>query len=166
MRVLFIRHAIALEREAFTGDDLLRPLSDEGKTKAAKTFAGYAAFFDKPELIITSEAIRAKETAELLSVAFGGVKTQVSALLNPGAGYAELKKLLTTLDNKLESVAFVGHEPDFSTMIGHAVTGGGLLYMGMKKAGCAEVELGREGRGELKCLLTPRQGAKCKGKHV
>ena len=80
MRVLFIRHAIALEREEFLEDDMLRPLSEEGKTKAAKAFGVYKSLFDKPDLILSSEAVRAKETAELLSHAFDHAKITITPM--------------------------------------------------------------------------------------
>ena len=60
----------------------------------------------------------------------------------------------------------VGHEPDFSLIIGTALTGGGILYLNVKKASCIEVELGREGRGELRSMITPKQALKFKGKNV
>lgn len=166
MRVLFVRHAVALEREEFLEDDMLRPLSAEGKTKAAKVFGVYKQLFPKPDLIVSSEAVRAKETAELLSAAFEHTKTLITPLLNPGADFNAFKKLISSLDHKHECIAVVGHEPDFSLIIGTALTGGGILYLNVKKASCIEVELGREGRGELKSMMTPKQALKFKGKHV
>lgn len=166
MRVLFIRHAVALDREAFFEDDLLRPLSEEGSAKAAKVFAVYKNLFSPPELIVTSEAVRAKQTAELLSRAFDNTKQLITPLLNPGTDYNNFKKLIASLDHKCESIAVVGHEPDFSLILGSVLTGGGILYLNVKKASCIEVELGRDGRGELKSMITPKQALKLKGKHV
>ena len=47
--------------------EVITPLTDEGKKKAAKNFFALARFYQQPMLIVTSEAVRAMQTAEILS---------------------------------------------------------------------------------------------------
>ena len=163
MRVYFVRHAIAEDRESFEGDDLLRPLSAAGSQKAKKVFGLYAGLYPGLQKIYTSEATRAIQSAELLAKAFGGAPIEKTALLNPGCDYEQFKILLGQIGHRHEAIAIVGHEPDFSLIIG-GIVAGGLLYMEIKKASLIEVEMGPEGRGELKCILTPKLALKLKSR--
>ncbi len=156
MKLLFVRHAKAMEREAFIGaDDLLRPLTEEGKKKAAKNFFALARFYQQPMLIVTSEAVRAMQTAEILSDAFGGVEIVQSHLLNPGATVDELKELLIPHYDKTGCVAIVGHEPDFSLMISDLISTQGVA-LDIKKASIAEVQVDRYFKGELRFMIPPK----------
>ncbi|MCX7007820.1 MAG: histidine phosphatase family protein [Kiritimatiellaeota bacterium] len=135
-------------------DDLLRPLTAEGAHKARKLFKTLAKFYDPPELIASSKAVRARQTADLLAEFFPSAARMQTALLNPGADYQSFVRWLRELDKGLERVALVGHEPDLSLMIGGAVAQG-HLNIAVKKAACIEVDCNRIGRGELTLLLPP-----------
>lgn len=155
MKLLFVRHAIAEDPLDFKGhDDLLRPLTDEGRHKARKLFKLLAKFYAPPELIVSSEAIRSRQTADLLAETFPKATRSESAVFNPGADHAALARWLRDLDRNVERIALVGHEPDLSLMIGGAVAHG-RLNIQVKKAACIEVDCNRIGRGELTLLLPP-----------
>lgn len=163
MKLLFVRHGIAMDRPEFEGDDLERPLTEEGKRKAEKAFLGLARIYDDPELILHSPAKRARQTAALLAERFSRSELRESVLLGPGAGYASLLQCLAGLDEGLELVALVGHEPDFSEMISGLLQSSresgerpGFLHLDLRKASCAEVELHAPGAGELRSLLAPK----------
>jgi phosphohistidine phosphatase len=152
---MFVRHALAVDPLDFRGhDDLLRPLTAEGVRKARKLFKLLAKFYAPPELIVSSAAVRARQTADLLAEIFPEATRTSTALLNPGADYNSFVHWLRALDRKLERVALVGHEPDLSLMIGGAVAQG-HLNIAIKKAACIEVDCNRIGRGELTLLLPP-----------
>ena len=153
MRVLFVRHAAAVEKGAFLGSDLRRPLTDEGRKKAKTAFRALARVCGAPEIIISSQAVRAVETAEILSEAFGGTRMERSDVLNPGCDFAQFKDMVCSLGEHHDALAVVGHEPDLSVILSHVVAGG-HLRVEMKKASCAEVEMNRLGKGELKLLVT------------
>jgi phosphohistidine phosphatase len=74
MRILFIRHAAAANKAAFIGSDLNRPLTDEGRKEAQKMFKALANLYPQPNLIISSKAMRARETAEIFCACFGKTK--------------------------------------------------------------------------------------------
>jgi phosphohistidine phosphatase len=159
MRIYFIRHAIAEDRESFLEEDHLRPLSEAGRAKARKVFGIYNRLFKAPERIYTSEATRAEQTAQLLSKHFGGGAIETTPHLNPGAAYEDFKALLSTIGYPDQPIAIVGHEPDFSLILGEVIASG-MLYMDIKKASLIEVEMGLDGRGALKNYLTPQNRPK------
>ncbi|MCB1326927.1 MAG: histidine phosphatase family protein [Spirochaetales bacterium] len=166
MKLLFVRHAIALDREMHEGDDLTRPLTARGRKRARKAFRGLARLFDNIDLIVSSEATRARETADILGKVFPKATRETEALLNPGAGYADLSALLSTMGSHGKTIALVGHEPDFSEMISGLVQGGTRtpdmsfqdLHLAVKKSGLVEVNLfkGPTATGQLCNLLSPR----------
>lgn len=155
MLILFIRHAEAVEAEDFTGDDLNRPLTSAGRKSARAAFKRLAAKVEAPDLIVTSEAVRARETANILAKVFGHTAVATTALLNPGARPKALKKMLSDLPKSVRTLMLVGHEPDFSRMVS-ALVARGELAIKLKKAGCIAVELETAGRGSLLFALPPR----------
>lgn len=155
MKILFVRHALAVDPVDFAGeDDLLRPLTDEGRRKARHVFKALARFYDAPELIVSSEAVRARQTADLLAKEFPAAKRALAPEFNPGAKHAALVRWLRRCDRKLERVALVGHEPDISRMLSGLVAQG-HLNIEVKKAACIEVDANRLGRGVLTLLFPP-----------
>lgn len=155
MKVLLVRHAAAMDKGEFSGPDLLRPLTDDGRTKAKAAFKALAGVYPAPQLIISSKAVRARETADILRECLGGPAVVETDLLNPGADCKRFRKALADLAPKHEYVAVVGHEPDFSSIIGHACADG-MLRIDVKKASCVEVDLNRSlGKGELKAVYPP-----------
>jgi phosphohistidine phosphatase len=159
VRVLFIRHAAAADRAMFGGSDLERTLTDEGRKEARAMFKALAALYPEPNLVISSAAVRARETAEIFSSCFAKAKLAESKLLNPGSGFREFRKLVAELSGKPDFIVVVGHEPDFSHILGHITADGGLR-IDVKKASCIEVDINSVCKGELKALLTPKAVAK------
>ena len=152
-----------MDRLEFEGDDLLRPLTPRGKKKARKAFRGLLRLYEKLDLIYSSRAIRARETAELLQQAFYLPPCRETEALNPGADFNDLRKLLGELPSGLETVALVGHEPDFSEMIS------GLIgrppdsqaptvdsNIEVKKGSCVEIHMVGPDTGLMANMLTPR----------
>ena len=158
MKVLFIRHAKALDVSLVpSGEDMLRPLAPEGRATARRVFAGYSRAVSTPDVVISSEALRAVETARILAEAFGCTSIESSALLNSGCTLAKLRKLLRAMrDRGIETIALVGHEPDFSSLIA-GVTACGRLHIDVKKASLVQVDVSDcHEVGTLELLLTPK----------
>lgn len=152
MRILFIRHAEAVEADAFDGDDLGRPLTRSGRKKAAAAYARLFKILPKPDLIVSSEAVRAIETADLIHRRAKAAKRITTPLLNPGAGLPGFRKCIRSLRRRPDVLAIVGHEPDLSHVISQ-ITAGGRLSLRLKKGACADVDVGPSGRGTLRALL-------------
>jgi phosphohistidine phosphatase len=107
------------------------------------------------DTIVSSPLVRAVQTAELVAVALKLTQRLVQdQRLQPGFDLAQLQTLLAdyTTDNQL---MLVGHEPDFSTVIGQLIGAGRVVC---KKGGLARVDLAAVSvlHGELVWLLPPR----------
>lgn len=154
MRILFIRHAEAVEADQFEGSDMDRPLTQHGK----KLFSRIAAHIAKgyPELarIYSSKAARARQTAEILATATGS-RLDVRTALNPGATLTGIKEVVGS-SKRDDCVALVGHEPDFSSAIS-ALVADGALRLKLRKGGFAEVELPKRDAALLRALVDPKK---------
>lgn len=155
MKVLFIRHATAADKAGFGGSDLDRPLTDDGKNSAKRMFETLARLYKGPMTVFSSQALRARETAEIFCKCFhvpGPVQTE---LLNPGSEFQDFRKLVSTVQKETEFLVVVGHEPDFSHILGNVVADG-FLRIDVQKASCVEVEINSLCKGELTLVLTPK----------
>lgn len=153
-RIYFIRHAIAENREVFSGDDLERPLTRKGIRKARSIFARLAERREAPNLVISSAAKRALETAELFCKAFRLSEPSIDPDLNPGATVSGFIKVLRNLPADAGCVALVGHEPDLSLAISNLIHGEASALR-LKKCGIVEVEWSPEDGGVLLMSLPP-----------
>lgn len=153
MRILFIRHAEAVDAAEFEGDDLDRPLTEAGRKRFAKVVSFLVRNYPKPDRLLSSKAVRAWETAKDYAKGIGIKDIEVREELNPGATPDEIKSVLKEYSD-LEWIALVGHEPDFSKAIS-MLTASGKLKLKLKKGAFAEVEWAGRGDGTLRALIDP-----------
>lgn len=154
MRLLFIRHAVAEDREIHDGNDLLRELSEKGRERAHIVCKMLASYYGTPTYIFTSTALRAVQTAEIVSKHFG-VNVNESEALLPGANIESFKQLLAPYYKKDSTVIIVGHEPDFSFIISALISSEDVA-ISVKKASCIEIEIDEKFYGELKASIPPK----------
>ncbi len=109
MEIVLFRHGIAVPRSPGLRD-AQRALTDEGIEKTRQVVKGLAKLMGKPDVIVTSPLLRAKQTAEIASERFGTDVTE-DALLGEGRA-TSVVKMLSGIDAK--RVIAVGHEPDLS----------------------------------------------------
>jgi phosphohistidine phosphatase len=116
MKLIFVRHAEALDRTAAMTDEM-RYLTSEGRGSFRKTARTMLKQGVEPSLILTSPLIRAVQTAEILAetLAFFG-PLLVRNELRPGFDMEKLQELLNEFQSA-DEVVFVGHEPDLSGLI-------------------------------------------------
>lgn len=135
MQVWFVRHAIAEDRETFSGPDDERPLTDKGRQQFRAFVEWLAKRGHVPQVVITSPLVRAVETALLLSKASGLKKKYLvfDEALAPGINLEAVLELLRR--QTVETVAVVGHEPDFSSVTAQLI-GGGRLAFGKGNIAC------------------------------
>ena len=70
--IILVRHAHAMTAyEAGVQTDSARPLSDEGRQKAAQTARELASQNIRPQIIFTSPLLRAVQTSEILAQTLG-----------------------------------------------------------------------------------------------
>jgi phosphohistidine phosphatase len=156
MELLIVRHAIAVERETPGMADDARPLAPEGRTKFGKAARGLAAIVKRPDVMLTSPLLRARQTAEIAAAVWGRVKPRdLQALADgdfDGLGAALSELPATSL------VAVFGHEPHVSDLLASVLGGAAPERLTFRKGGAALVELpGKLGDGgRLVWYLRPR----------
>ncbi len=151
MRLLFIRHAKALSRQEWQSDDLSRPLSKEGIQKAREFFSKLPKIYTI-DIILSSKATRAIQTADILKEFYPNSKYFETSKLSPGATVLDFEELIERFRG-YENIAFVGHEPDFSYAIGHLV---GCEELSIKVKKASVIELIGEDFFELTGMLYPK----------
>lgn len=116
VRVHLCRHAHAIPGTP----DAERPLSDEGRRRAAAMGAELAATTPRPTAVLTSPLRRAAETAAAIGDAIG-IAPGTESTLAPGATLSALRAAVAARPGHV-SVVVVGHQPDCSE-IASALTG-------------------------------------------
>ncbi len=161
MRLLLLRHAIAEDRIAWAAggkDDLDRPLSAEGRKRMRRIADTLAWLGPELELVLTSPARRAIETAQILFSALPGEPTLLTAPpLAPDGAITAVVALIKS-HREAEAIALVGHEPNLSRLAGLLLAGSERSFLEMKKGGGALLEFpGRiaAGQASLHWLVPP-----------
>jgi phosphohistidine phosphatase len=155
MKLYFLRHGAA-EDVSPSGKDWDRRLTETGIEEMAGVARGLAELIGEVDVVLTSPLTRAHETAKIAAAALQVTRgpIQVSEKLASGSfGLEELEDLVQEFSGSYR-VLMVGHEPDFSGVVGR-LTGARIEF---KKAGLAFVETAYSGShgGVLRWLLTPR----------
>jgi phosphohistidine phosphatase len=157
MELYLIRHAIA-EKEAPSGEDSLRALSEKGAKKMRQIAKGLRMLGSQFDVILSSPYVRARETAEILADVFKmNKKLEFTDSLAP---MADPNLLLAEIDkrHRVNSIALVGHEPYLSRLISILVANGAEMSIALKKGGVCRVltdDLGAARRATMHWLLTP-----------
>lgn len=134
-KLYLLRHAKSAK--AFHGlEDIDRPLNETGYLEAYKIAEQFAKLDEKPELIITSPAIRAYTTALIFHRELKLPESQL--VLSPRLYEIEIKNLydfVAGLDDTYNSIMIAGHNPSFSQFasemnpeISHIPTSGLLRF--------------------------------------
>jgi phosphohistidine phosphatase len=126
MRLIVVRHAIAVAPEDFVGEgqpDEARPLTPKGRRRMRRVARGLRRLVPELHVIATSPYLRARETADILNDAYR--RKDVPVLLTALAQDAPLDETRAWLDAQQPeaTIALVGHEPHLSRLIGWLLTG-------------------------------------------
>ena len=115
--LLVLRHAKSSWDDSRL-DDHDRPLNDRGEADAPRVGEFVRASDLMPDAIISSDAVRARSTAEAMAAAAGFPGT---ILLEPRlyhAGVAEIVDVLASVvDEDVETVMIVGHNPGLEELV-------------------------------------------------
>lgn len=152
MELYFLRHGSAEDAGPDGSGDAGRRLTEAGAAKIKVAARGLLRLDVRPDVLLTSPLARARQTAEIVARELRR-ELRLAEALAPGCDHARLLELLAE-QRGAASALLVGHEPDFSQIIG-ALTGGRVL---LKKGGLARIDLDAldHGSGTLVWLLTPR----------
>ena len=163
MNLYVIRHAIAVEAgNPKYEEDCQRPLTGKGKDKMKKIAQGLWEMETQMDLILSSPAVRAMETAKILANRLDIKKSRLIVTEHLEAtGYAD--QLINEIKEKygdMENIALVGHEPYLSSLVSVLISGKTDSSLTLKKGGVCllttdALEYGK--CASLNWLLSPSQ---------
>lgn len=114
--LILIRHAKS-SRDDVSLADKERPLNSRGKRDAPRMGERLAKRGVKPDLILSSPAVRALATAELIAEKLDYQRTNIVVKDGVYAGEAdELLALIRSLGDTLDCVVLIGHNPELTTL--------------------------------------------------
>ncbi len=152
-----VRHAIAMERDDKWPDDAKRPLTHAGAARMRRAVQGFAALKVQIAVVLSSPAVRAMETAEIL---VRGLSPHPELIplpaLAPGVPAARVAEALGPY-GKRAGLALVGHEPGLGELAAWLV--GARLPLPFKKGGIGRIDVATwppARQGTLVWLATPR----------
>lgn len=131
MQLCLVRHAIAAERGSAYPDDRQRPLTADGRKRMAESAAGLKRLF-AAKVILTSPLLRARQTADVLSRAYGIEPVLVEAL-----GTGDHSGTLKACKKSTDATILVGHEPWMSELLSLLLTGSTEAMASVFKKGAA-----------------------------
>jgi phosphohistidine phosphatase len=127
-------------------EDERRPLIAAGEREAHDAGRALRALQVRPDAVLTSPLVRARQTAKLAAAELG-LRSTVDDALRPGFGQGALADLFAR--HAGDCLVLVGHDPDFSALL-HDLSG---THAALPKGGAARIDLPS---GELRWLLRPR----------
>ena len=163
MDLLIVRHAIAFERNPRRWrDDGERPLSPEGMVRARKAATGLRHITERPQCVLSSPLLRAKQTAAILTEKAGWPQAVECPALAPDESPEEVFTVLAAHKEKI--VAVVGHQPSLGRLLAACLQPqvlGGVdpKAFELKKMGVGLVSFpkaARAGGGTLQWFVPPR----------
>jgi phosphohistidine phosphatase SixA len=107
MRLFLVRHAEAAPGEP----DELRPLTPAGRAVARDLGERLAS--ERPDAVVSSPLLRARETAEQIARA-AGLTPETDERLAPGATAEDVQALVA---GRGDTVVAIGHQPDCSAIV-------------------------------------------------
>jgi phosphohistidine phosphatase len=156
MRLLFIRHAIAVDADGSGMRDEDRPLTSEGEQLFRQTARMLARVAPKPQAILTSPLLRARQTADISAHAWGDMRPTVVPALAEG-DWPGIRRALASYKGD-DTVALVGHESWMSTLTARLLGSDSHRAFDYRKGGVALIEVDDlEARGgTLLWFIPPR----------
>lgn len=157
---LVVRHGKAAD-QAPSGRDADRELTPPGIQEMERIAAGLAAFAPPLDLVLTSPFRRARQTADLVGRALGGLPVQEDEALASGTTpEAMMEALVGCCEDSSRGIALVGHEPDLGHFVSHALAASTRSFHQFRKGGACLLELPsmpRAGTATLDWALDPGQ---------
>ncbi len=118
-QLIIARHAKS-SWDDFSVADHERPILEKGKRKSEKIAAALKQKGIQPDLIVSSTAKRAKETAAILANGLGYPIDKIR--YEKTIYHADIDDIfneLFSLDNSISTVMVVGHNPTLTDMVNH-----------------------------------------------
>ena len=158
--LLILRHA-KTQPDAPAGDHV-RELTERGLRNAAAMAAHILTLAGTPDAIVTSDATRARQTAEIVAPAVGFSAPLTVEPRIYGADVDTLLAVVRGISDDASSAIIVGHNPGFEELA-EALAGNHDAGVRLPTSGLAVLEFDlerwddvREGAGQLRGIATPR----------
>ena len=117
--LIIVRHAKSSWKDSSL-DDRERPLNKRGERDAPEIGARLARRKDRPDLIISSPAVRALTTAQIIAKRLGYPhKDIVVKDVLYGAGVVELLDVIRNIDESVATLMLFGHNPGLTELANH-----------------------------------------------
>ena len=147
MELILVRHGKA-EAHGHPRGDGARALTEKGHWQSRRVGRFLRSEELVPDLVLTSPLVRGRETAELLCEAAEVDPPVVQEWLACGMRPSEALRELAAYAETMETVVIVGHEPDFSRLVGHLL-GAEAGYVRVKKASVIYLSIEPPRRGGI-----------------
>jgi phosphohistidine phosphatase len=157
MRLLLVRHAIAIPGDSFDGRDHDRPLTDLGRQRFRRVVRRLASFAPQPRAILSSPLVRARQTADIAAQAWPRVPVTIVNALADGDWPAVCEVLDRFVAD--EVVMLVGHEGWISDVTARLLGGKRERAFAYRKGGVALIDVDDPravGKGALLWFIPPR----------
>ena len=162
-QLIVFRHGKS-DWNAGSGSDHERPLNKRGRESAGRMGRFLAHIDQRPEHVITSSAVRARDTIELAAKAGDWSCPIVVTDALYGASPTSVLELVARCDDALERVLLAGHEPTWSELIANLTDGTPPVFptaaMACLHFRAREWEDVTSGLGQMAWLVTPKLLAK------
>ena len=139
MRLLIVRHAIAIPHGTPDVPEDQRPLTPRGEKRFRVAARGLARICRRPDVLLSSPLVRARQTADIAAEAWGDVEVTESDALAGGSFEKIASAVEKYADQKL--VAIFGHEPDVSTVVARLLGTSDSERLTFKKGGAALLDV-------------------------
>ncbi|PNR95338.1 phosphoglycerate mutase [Petrotoga sp. 9PWA.NaAc.5.4] len=155
-RLILFRHAKA-EKRSSEIDDFERRLTKKGNKNAKEVSEYVGKILKKVDLIVTSPAVRAKETAEIFSKYSNSKAKLFEEELLYGGEVEEIIERLSEILKGYNNVVIVGHNPTLEELL-QKLTGNDTH---LRKAGAVCIEGDSfddilSGKGKIKWMVDPK----------
>jgi phosphohistidine phosphatase len=139
VKLIVIRHAIAVPRGAPDVPDDERPLTAKGERRFREAASGLVRICARPDALLTSPLPRAAATAEIAAQAWGRISPTVEPVLAHGSP-DEILALLSRHASD-QSIAIVGHEPSLSGLLARLLGSTVADAFTLRKGGVAHLDM-------------------------
>jgi len=139
MRLLIVRHAIAVPHGTPEVPEDERPLTPRGEKRFRVAAKGLARICRRPDVLLSSPLVRARQTADIAAAAWGKVEVTEADALAGGSFERIATAVEKYADQKL--VAIFGHEPDVSMVVSRLLGTSASERLTFKKGGAALLDV-------------------------
>jgi phosphohistidine phosphatase len=154
MEIYILRHGDAEPHDPSI-DDRERELTSKGRRDVRTVVEQAKRAKFAPQVILTSDLVRARQTAEIAGSVLDCNRVEEINVLRPEFPPNEVWKEVAVRSD-VEEVMLVGHEPQFSQLVAFLLEAS--VAVDVKKGSLIRISVSRRGspRGILKWMLTPR----------